>query len=335
MNSPQSNLHEQTRLDAGARSPSDFSPMRPNSDLESISQNVEHSIRSERRLQFSAALAGVAVAMIVAATGGAGAVWGKVDRIFSSQKDMVSAPAPVSDRDLDRQKPQEQAEILLEQAVSRSAAANGQIARRANHWRGRLHWDSQLGALTTAALNSSDLKIRVSGIEVQLAAYGLAKDEPNVNRLVRQSDSRDHARKVWALWSLGLIGNRGIEPERVVQVLAAHLKDADEDSRRWAVEALALVGTNPTIGPLLRAMHDDPSAVVREQAACSLAQSGMLTHEQRLTAVPQLLNYSDDPALDAQTRVLAFEALGQITGQQLPNDAAAWRAWYQQSEPRD
>jgi hypothetical protein len=309
--------------------------MRPNSDLESISQNVEHSIRSERRLQFSAALAGVAVAMIVAATGGAGAVWGKVDRIFSSQKDMVSAPAPVSDRDLDRQKPQEQAEILLEQAVSRSAAANGQIARRANHWRGRLHWDSQLGALTTAALNSSDLKIRVSGIEVQLAAYGLAKDEPNVNRLVRQSDSRDHARKVWALWSLGLIGNRGIEPERVVQVLAAHLKDADEDSRRWAVEALALVGTNPTIGPLLRAMHDDPSAVVREQAACSLAQSGMLTHEQRLTAVPQLLNYSDDPALDAQTRVLAFEALGQITGQQLPNDAAAWRAWYQQSEPRD
>ena len=35
--------------------------------------------------------------------------------------------------------------------------------------------------------------------------------------------------------------------------------------------------------------------MVRERAACSLAESGMLSHEQRLAAVPQLINYSDDP----------------------------------------
>lgn len=127
------------------------------------------------------------------------------------------------------------------------------------------------------------------------------------------------------------MGNRGVEPERVVDVLVTHLKDSDEDSRRWAVEGLALVGTNPTIVPLLQTMHDDPSPSVRERAACSLAESGMLTHEQRLTAVPQLLSYSDDPALDAQTHGWAFQALVDITGQRLPNNAAAWRSWYEKS----
>ncbi len=78
-------------------------------------------------------------------------------------------------------------------------------------------------------------------------------------------------------------------------------------------------------------MHNDPSPIVRERAACSLAESGMLTHQQRLIAVPQLINYSDDPALDAQTRSWAFQALADITKQRLPNDSAAWRNWYQTS----
>ena len=117
---------------------------------------------------------------------------------------------------------------------------------------------------------------------------------------------RDHRQKIWALWALGLLGNRGLEPDHVVQVLAAHLKDGqkrkydkekrdkNEDTRRWAVEGLALVGTTSTIAPLLETMRNDPSPVVREHAACSLAQSGMLSREQRLIAVPQLIDYSAD-----------------------------------------
>ncbi len=165
--------------------------------------------------------------------------------------------------------------------------------------------------------------------------------------MVRQADSRDHQQKIWALWALGLLGNRGVEPERVVQVLAAHLKDPgknsdtdrskgrnndkekDEDARRWAVEGLALVGTTPTIAPLLETMRSDPSSVVREHAACSLAQSGMLSREQRLIAVPQLIDYSADTTLDGQTRAWAFQALADITKQHLPNDSAAWRSWYE------
>jgi hypothetical protein len=157
--------------------------------------------------------------------------------------------------------------------------------------------------------------------------------------LVRLADSSDHAQKIWALWTLGLLGNRGVETVRIVQVLSAHLKDSakgstrdqNEDARRWAVEGLALVGTTSTIVPLLNAMHNDPSPIVRERAACSLAESGMLTHQQRLAAVPQLINYSEDPALDAQTRSWAFQALTDITRQRLPNDSTAWRNWYQES----
>lgn len=245
------------------------------------------------------------------------------------------------DRDLDRQRPQKQAELLLERAVGRSdgdaSRSAAQIEARIERWRGQLKWDSQLGDLTTVALNSNDESVRASAIEVQLAAYGLTKSDSTVDALIRQADSRDHAQEIWALWALGLLGNRGVEAGRVVQVLTAHLKasgkdsdrDTDEDTRRWAVEGLALVGTTPTIVPLLEAMHNDPSAMVRERAACSLAQSGMLSHAQRMAAVPQLINYSDDPALDAQTRGWAFQALADITKQSLPNDSAAWRNWYQ------
>jgi hypothetical protein len=255
-------------------------------------------------------------------------------RPLSPKRNSVSS-AKFSAPDLEGQKAQKQAEMLLTRAVSRNDGATDEIAARVDNWRGKIKWNAQISALTTVALNSNDMNVRASGIEVQLAAYGLAKDESTLNRLILQADSADHAQKIWALWNLGLLGNRGVQSDRVVDVLSAHLtgskKDLDEDSRHWAVEGLALVGTSATISPLLDAMHNDPSAVVRERAACSLAESGMLTHEQRMTAVPQLINYSDDVALDAQTRAWAFQALHDITKQQLGNDSRAWRSWYQSS----
>jgi hypothetical protein len=124
------------------------------------------------------------------------------------------------------------------------------------------------------------------------------------------------------------MGNRGVGTDRVVEVLTNHLQDQDEDSRRWAVDGLALTGATQTIAPLLQSMHDDPSPRVRESAACGLSESGMFTPQQRMTAVPQLLNYTDDPSLDAQTRAWATQALTDITHQHFGNDANAWRNWY-------
>jgi len=226
-------------------------------------------------------------------------------------------------------KAQKQAETLLELAVGRTAGANEQISSRVDTWQGKVRWTPQIASLTAAALNSRDLRVRESGIEVELAAYGLAKNSASFEYLVKTVDSGNHRQKIWALWALGLMGNRGVEPDRVAEILTAHLKDADVESRQWAVEGLSLAATDGSIQPLLITMHDDPAPIVRERAACGLAEAGMFTRQQRMSAVPELLNYTSDPALDAQTHGWAFQALHDITQQQLPNDSAAWRSWYE------
>ena len=175
------------------------------------------------------------------------------------------------------------------------------------------------------------MRVRESGVEVELAAYGLSKNSQSLEYLLKTSESSDHARKIWALWALGLMANRGVESEHVVEVLVAHLNDSDAESRHWAVEGLALAGMDEALAPLLKTMHDDTSPLVRERAACSLAESGMFTPQQRFTVVPQLINYTDDPALDARTHAWAFHALSDITHQHLPNDPSAWRRWYASS----
>lgn len=236
---------------------------------------------------------------------------------------------------IERLKPQKQAETLLEMAVGHSDGAVQQISSHVDQWRGRVQWTTQISNLSTAALNSDDLQVRASAIEVELAAYGVTKDSSGLDYVLRSADSSDHAQKVWALWALGLLGNRGVGTEQVVQVLTEHLQDRTEDveSRRWAVEALAIVGSTPAIPVLLDAMHNDPSPIIHERAACGLAEAGMFTHEQRMSAVPQLLSYTDDPALDAQTHGWAFQALHDITHQHLPNDAMSWRNWYESGQP--
>lgn len=245
-------------------------------------------------------------------------------------------PATAKDMgQLDRMKPQKQAETLLELAVGQTQGATDQISSRVDRWPGKVQWSPQIASLTSAALNSNDMRVRESGIEVELAAYGLAKNSASFEYLVRAADSPDHRRKIWALWALGLIGNRGVEPERVVDILTSHLKDPDAESRQWAVEGLALTATDQTIDPLLKAMHDDPAPIVRERAACGLAGAGMFTLQQKMSAVPELLNYTDDPTLDAQTHGWAFHALHDITHQQLPNDSAVWREWYQKQVVSD
>jgi HEAT repeat protein len=308
----------------------DYGTLGPGSDI--ASGNMDAPSTSGRRgantaRPLFAAAIGILMAVFVAT---ARAPLSRFADLFSPRENAPASPQDSSQ--LDRLKPQKQAETLLELAVGHSHGAVEQISSRVDRWQGKLRWDSQIATLTTAALNSNDMRVRESGVEVELAAYGLAKNSASLEYLEKSVNSPDHAQKIWALWVLGLMGNRGVETDRVVEVLSAHLKDSDEDSRRWTVEGLALVGTSETIPILLRTMHDDPSPTVRERAACSLAVSGMLSPEQRTSAVPQLLNYADDPALDAQTHAWAFQALGDITHQRLPNDSAAWRSWYESTK---
>jgi HEAT repeats len=141
-------------------------------------------------------------------------------------------------------------------------------------------------------------------------------------------DERQAGGDVWTLWCLGLLAGRGVEPNRIFDFLVPYLSDPDPDLRYWAIEALAYSGDERMIPYLLGVLHDDPSPNIRERAACSLAQSGMLPAEARFQAVPTLLEFSDDPALDATTRRWVFQALRDITGQSLPPNSGRWRDWW-------
>jgi hypothetical protein len=309
----------------------DYGTLGPGSDVVlnrpvSGAGSVRQPANPKRFRPIIAAAIGVLAALFAGTIGNGRTAWSGFENLFSGR---VSSPASAKDiRQLDRMKPQKQAEALLELAVGNSPGAVDQISFRVDRWQGKVHWSPQIATLSTAALNSNDMRVRESGIEVELAAYGLAKNSASLDYLLRAATSSDHSRKIWALWALGLMGNRGVGTDRAVQFLTAHLKDPDEDSRRWAVEGLALTGAAEAIEPLLQTMHDDPSPNVRERAACSLAESGMFTYEQRLTAVPRLLNFTDDPSLDAQTHGWASQALTDITHQHFGNDSNAWRNWY-------
>lgn len=259
------------------------------------------------------------------------AAWAEFERIIQLKSaPLPASPARISEHEteeLENMQPQQQAQRLLERAVNHYGGAIELIAGRVGGWYGQINLDPQLNGLITTALNSNDLRVRAAAIEIDLAAYNLPKSPETALGLIERAQSDSDGRP-WALWMLGALGNRGVETERIQNFLLDHLKDPDENTRYWAVEGMALLGTDATISPLLDVFHNDASMKVRERAACSLAQSGMLTKDQRMTAVSEFLRFTDDAALDPTTRSWAFQALRDITGQSLGNDPAAWRSWW-------
>lgn len=232
---------------------------------------------------------------------------------------------------LDSMTPQAQAEFLIERAINRYQGSNEQILARAEGWRGKIELNARLNGLFMVGLNSDDLAVRASAIELNLAALNVEKRVETIDRL--EADARHGAQglRANALWRIGLLGNRGVQPDRAFEILISSIHDENVNVRYWAVEGLAYLGTEEIITPLLSVFHDDASPVIRERAACSLAQSGMLSAALRLTAVPRLLDFADDSTLDDQTRSWVYQALRDITGQSLPRQPAAWRDWYVRS----
>jgi HEAT repeat protein len=273
------------------------------------------------------------LAAVLADTGTARAAWDQIAQFLSlSGKPAPASASVLSEHEveaLDAMAAQSQAELLLERAINHYAGASEQIDSRVTGWRGRITLNERLHNLFGTAINSDDLRVRAAGIEVDIAARDLEKSSTTVDRLEPDARSGAQGPRANALWNLGLLGNRGVAPERVQGILLASVHDANENVRYWAVEGLAYLGTSGTVEPLLEVLHDDSSPRIRERAACSLAQSGMLGQAQRLSAVPKLLDYAEELSLDAETRAWVFQALRDITGQTLPRDAAAWRQWYE------
>ncbi len=223
--------------------------------------------------------------------------------------------------------PQAQAVFLLKETVNDYDAGGGRLLSQMESWRGELTMTPQLTSLLDSGLNSPDLRVRAAAIEMELVAYDLPKTRESSELLIERI-ANDPAGRSWALWMLGAIGNRGIEPEQALQTLIQYSHDADEKTRFWAVEGMSLLGTDATIPALIDIFRNDPSIEVRERAGSALAQSGMLTKQQRLTAVPALMSVGEDPSLDSNTRNWTYQALREITGARYGTNPTDWREWW-------
>jgi hypothetical protein len=244
---------------------------------------------------------------------------------------LVSASNPGSNNndveEISRLAPQQQAERLLELAIRRPDLSLDLIHRNLTAWRGHLEDTEHLFQLVLAALDSGDPRVRVAAVEIDLAANNLIKSPQSVAKLLHQLQGDGDGRYL-AIWRLGALGNRGVEPATVLATLLRYTHDRDQQMRFWAVEGLAMLGTDEAIDPLLTILTHDPARQIRERAARGLSQSGLLTGEQRLIAVPQLLNLLDDDSLDAGTINLVYSTLEAITGASLGKNPGAWREWW-------
>ena len=236
-------------------------------------------------------------------------------------------PKSAEVEEITRLAPQQQAERLLELAIRRPDPSLDVIQKNLDSWRGHLENNNRLFHLVLAALRVDDPRVRTAAVEIDLAANHLEKSPQSLARLLRQIRTGTDSRFL-ALWRLGALGNRGVEPNMVLATLLHYSRDANQQTRFWAAEGLAMLGTKESIDPLLSILAHDPAAKVRESAACGLARSGLLTGEQRLTAVPQLLNLLDDDGLDSETEDLVCAALQTITGASFGKDPNAWRGWW-------
>jgi len=107
------------------------------------------------------------------ATGNAKATFEQVTKFLTLQgKPEPASPAVLSEHEiaaLDRETPQQQAELLLERAVNHYEGANDQIASRVESWWGKLKLTPRFNSLITTALNSNDLRVRAAAIDLDQA----------------------------------------------------------------------------------------------------------------------------------------------------------------------
>lgn len=273
---------------------------------------------------------------------GAFAKWLKIHAVAAADSRgaataLVSAPQPGTKEgdieEISRLAPQQQAERLLELAVKQPDLSLGLIHRNLTSWRGHLQDTDHLFHLVLGALNSNDPRVRIAAVEIDLAANNLMKSPESIEKLLKQIQSGSEARYL-ALWRLGGLGNRGVEPSTVFDTLRLYARSRNQEVRFWAVEGLAMLGNEQSIDALLDVLAHDPAAQIRRRAANGLSRSGLMTGEQRLTAVPQLLNLLDDDSLDAATQNLVCETLEAITGASFGRNATAWREWWAHHDNR-
>ncbi len=275
---------------------------------------------------------GLIVATAAANPSAVGGAWRKIQNMVAPgtvPPANPSAPLDNSDRWIERLAhltPQAQAELLAEQAARNRPQAAAILSQRTGQWNGKIALSPRLSGLLQSDVHSNDTVVRAAALDTYLAAYNIPKS-PAGAASIQKRISAEPAARPWALWALGALGNRGVEQRQAFATLSVYAHDPAEPVRIWAVEGLGNLGSDETIEALLDVLRSDPSGKVKERAASNLAQSGMLSHEQRMKAVPALVNLAGDASVDVPTHLWICQALMDITGEHYGNNLDAWRKW--------
>jgi hypothetical protein len=244
-------------------------------------------------------------------------VHGTTSQFSEVERDMV-----------DHMAPQQQAERLLQYAISHHRGATDEIKARVRQWRGRIKQTDSLVTLMDVAMNGDDLRVRAAVFEIDLAVANLAKTSDQAEALLQLAEN-DPTRAEYCIWYLGRLANRGVEVERIHTQLRVWTHSENEPVRLRAVSAIGDIGTDDTVPDLVEAFHHDPAFRVRIDAAgCGLAHCGMLTRAQRMQAVQGLIEMVEDKKLDAETVKYGYRALREITDQEIGDEPGLWREWY-------
>jgi hypothetical protein len=228
---------------------------------------------------------------------------------------------------VERMRPQYRAEAVLQMAINGYDGATDYAIANAQSWRDEVEPTATLQAMLDTAMSSPRIEVRMAALEVALAQSDLGKTPAQVDGLITKLRDNPGEYDAWALWSLGAIGARGVERERIFIELLAATHDADPGRRADTVNALAVFGGAEIIEPLLAVAAGDADPGVQERAFCGLAQSATLHIAEREAALPGLLAIAGDRHATAQSHAWSYQAMREITGMtEITDDPVAWQA---------
>ena len=223
---------------------------------------------------------------------------------------------------------QSRAEALLARAASGDVASAQQVLSESSGWTGRTSRTPRSDQLVMICLYSRNFDIRDAGIAAVLAFDGVPRDATGLARAEQAAGNPNQ--RLWALWTLGALANRGVGSDNAAKAIGSYLSDPDARTRATAVDGLSLAATDETVPILLDRFRNDPSPMVQESAARDLAEAGMYTHAQRMVAARSLVGWVGDASLSVQQRGWATHALTDIAGKSFGNNVVAWQSWYNQ-----
>jgi hypothetical protein len=224
--------------------------------------------------------------------------------------------------------PQQQAEELMARAVEHDSAALEAIAQRTSAWVGHIQLTDNLRQLEDKGRYSSDLRVRRSEADLELTLDGWSRTSNSVDLLMGFAKS-DPASRPRSLYFLGILAGDGVASERAHQFILDYARNnPDQTARQWATEGLRFVGTDAALDELFEIFTQDPSFAVRDRAGCNISDCGIFERKQRFRLVPHLIDVVSNSDANPQMRNWTFLALREITDENIPSDATAWRRWY-------